>query len=268
MKWRFFIGLCLLSQVLDAQSAERQNLAWHFLFSDSWSSAQSWFSAENYTTQDAFYLPLTGFSTLAIMANDRATGEWIRPQQTRTNFATHLGEFYGNPLKMGLVGVGAYAATYAFGSSSGMKMSALALQSMLTAGALTMALKLTFHRHRPRERGDLNPYIFDGPSLSGDQLSFPSGHSTIAFAVASSLSAYLDDRWYYAVPLYGLAGLTAWQRVYQFEHWPSDVFLGAAIGTWVGRKLAQRMKEKTKSNAWLPEVQAAPWGAALSWKLD
>ena len=60
--------------------------------------------------------------------------------------------------------------------------------------------------------------------------SFPSGHTTTAFAVFSLL-ALLDDRkgrgWVFLL----LAALTGYSRVYLFQHFVEDVYVGSLIGT-------------------------------------
>jgi membrane-associated phospholipid phosphatase len=56
-----------------------------------------------------------------------------------------------------------------------------------------------------------------------------SGHSALAFAFATSLSQEIHRTWA-TVGLYALATGTAWSRVYDDEHWTSDVLVGAAVG--------------------------------------
>ena len=62
-------------------------------------------------------------------------------------------------------------------------------------------------------------------------ISFPSGHSVTAFAIAFVLSRTYPR---YAFLFYGLAGLVALSRVYLAKHFPSDVVAGAAIGLLAG----------------------------------
>ena len=60
--------------------------------------------------------------------------------------------------------------------------------------------------------------------------SFPSGHTTSAFAVFSLL-AFIDNRrgrgWLFLL----LAALTGYSRVYLFQHFVEDVYVGSLIGT-------------------------------------
>ncbi|MBS0451467.1 MAG: phosphatase PAP2 family protein [Proteobacteria bacterium] len=58
--------------------------------------------------------------------------------------------------------------------------------------------------------------------------SFPSMHSTGAFAVAFSLCLQRRDRW--ALLFLLAAGAVAWSRVYLGLHFPTDVFAGALLG--------------------------------------
>ncbi|WP_229321405.1 phosphatase PAP2 family protein [Larkinella knui] len=71
--------------------------------------------------------------------------------------------------------------------------------------------------------------IIDGLDIHSYN-SFPSGHSTTAFSVFCLL-ALLDERksrgWFFAL----LAVVTAYSRVYLFQHFVEDVYVGSIIGT-------------------------------------
>ena len=66
--------------------------------------------------------------------------------------------------------------------------------------------------------------------------SFPSGHATVSFACATTLALAVPRL---RVPLYTLAGLIAFSRVYVGVHYPLDVLAGGALG--VGIAIALRM---------------------------
>jgi membrane-associated phospholipid phosphatase len=104
------------------------------------------------------------------------------------------------------------------------------IASLLASGVITPAMKFAVGRARPNQ--DLGPTSFH-PFHSG-YTSFPSGHATQAFAVASVISAHSDKLWV-SLSAYTLASLVAFARVYHNAHWTSDVTAGALIGTAVGQ---------------------------------
>ena len=132
-------------------------------------------------------------------------------------------------------GVGAGLGIGLIARDSKLQVASLeAFQSLLITAAFTEGLKNLVHRHRPEASPD-DAFQFDGPSLSGDNKSFPSGHAAHSFAVASSFaSAYPDDP--LVAPIaYGAAGLVAWSRVNDDKHWLTDVVVGAVLGYSIGK---------------------------------
>ncbi|HLC17898.1 MAG TPA: phosphatase PAP2 family protein, partial [Thermodesulfobacteriota bacterium] len=108
------------------------------------------------------------------------------------------------------------------------------LFSIIASGAVVHILKAAFERPRvAHTAGHMiklleNPTLFD---LTGRYNSFPSGHSTVGFAVAFILGrTYPSLR----LPLYAVAALIAASRVYLGSHYPSDVAAGAALGLGLG----------------------------------
>ncbi len=100
--------------------------------------------------------------------------------------------------------------------------------------------KQAVHRHRPYQDIPADPANWDGPFGNRHHTSFPSGHSTLAFSVASVLaSEYSETVWVPAVA-YSLAAGTAISRVYHDKHWASDVFIGSALGWATGRFIWKR----------------------------
>lgn len=88
----------------------------------------------------------------------------------------------------------------------------------------TDVMKVIFKRPRPFVTyPDINK-LSDGGGYS-----FPSGHTSSAFAVATSLVISFP-KWYVAVPAYLYAGSVGISRVVLGVHYPSDVLAGAAVG--------------------------------------
>jgi membrane-associated phospholipid phosphatase len=107
------------------------------------------------------------------------------------------------------------------------------------AGALKAALSLAIGRARPDEL----PGAPDRFEPFSGRNALPSGHATLAFALAAGVSAEARTRWVPFV-LYPAAGLTAWSRVHDRRHWPSDVIAGAALGTWVAGTLDRTARHR------------------------
>ncbi len=132
----------------------------------------------------------------------------------------------------------AMAAAFAVGKLGHLpaleETSVQAMQAWAVASAATGILKLAFGRQRPYE--EVGPGAFH--PFSG-ATSFPSGHTTAAFAVATVLDRRVEFPGSFSL-LYGLATLTAASRVYDHEHWVFDVVVGAFIGHLSGKWASRR----------------------------
>jgi len=142
------------------------------------------------------------------------------------------------------------------------------LQGVIAASALTNVIKMLAHRHRPYT-GDSRA-TWDGSSLStdADDLSFPSGHTTAAFAAATAVAMELDHIRWVAPVAYGLAAAAGASRVYQHKHWGSDVVLGAAIGHFTTRALIRYNRRTSGTHTFLPELQTGPTDVRLTWRFE
>lgn len=96
--------------------------------------------------------------------------------------------------------------------------------AIVSSMIFSTGLKYSINRERP--------YITypDIVSKSFDKTpSFPSGHTTSAFATATSLSLAWP-RWYVIVPAYTWAAGVGYSRLYLGVHYPTDVLAGAILG--------------------------------------
>jgi membrane-associated phospholipid phosphatase len=97
--------------------------------------------------------------------------------------------------------------------------------TLISAAAISTILKYSVNRTRP-----FVTYPYLEKETSAKSPSFPSGHTSDAFALATSLSLSYP-KWYVIVPSYAWAGAVGYSRMDLGVHYPSDVLVGAIIGT-------------------------------------
>lgn len=108
--------------------------------------------------------------------------------------------------------------------------------SLLTAGLAVNLIKPVVGRRRPdggQGAHDFSPF--------SAQDSWPSGHTAMAFALATSVSDEVHSL-PVTVVVYGAATLTAWSRVNDNRHWLSDVVTGAAVGVVSAKVINGRLR--------------------------
>lgn len=133
-----------------------------------------------------------------------------------------------------VIAVGTYVAGVAFKNP---EVRATGIDTMVTMGIaqllMTIPLKVVTGRSRP----STGQGTHDFHPLNGGE-SFPSGHTTQAFALASVIAEHSDRPWVSGVA-YGLAGMVGLARVEQHQHFLSDVVAAGLIGTFVGKTVVR-----------------------------
>ncbi len=173
----------------------------------------------------------------------------------------HFGSFYTL--------AGGLAVTYVGGELIGdrrlQEVGLLGGQSLLFAGVLGIGVKWVTQRDRPNSgkgAGSWSPFSFDD-----DNTAFPSGHALHAFAVASVVASEYEDYELVGPIAYGLATATALSRVNNNKHWASEVFVGGALGYFIGKMVVRYNPFDLP-----PGVAVGPWhqddGQGLSLGLD
>ena len=119
------------------------------------------------------------------------------------------------------------------------KIALLGSESMVISSVIVITIKILVGRNRPYT--DKGAFAYSGPSLSDCKRSFPSAHTSIAFSVASCIADECENP-LIAIIAYGLATTVGLCRIYSDKHWSSDVFVGALIGTFVGKTLVRLKK--------------------------
>jgi membrane-associated phospholipid phosphatase len=198
-----------------------------------------------------------GLLTMAVV--DGPVQEWssdpTHGSQTADDFSTAF-RYFGQwqviaPVTGGLI-IAGLAAKKPGLLHSGLRVGA----SVLLAGAVTGVFKYSLGRVRPYDTNE----VWDYQPFSGNT-SMWSGHTVLAFAFATSLAQEIHRTWA-TVGLYTLATGTAWSRVYDNQHWVSDVVIGAAVGIASAKLATGRW---TIFGLRAPVPLATPNGLGLMW---
>jgi membrane-associated phospholipid phosphatase len=160
---------------------------------------------------------------------------------------------YGT-ITLGLLGAGLITGNDEVTRAGGRLAVTLAL-----AGATSTGLKLAMGRPRPNESSDADGFV----PFSG-QDAMPSGHTAVAFALATSLADDIDRTWA-TVGLYTLATGVGWSRMNDDKHWLSDVAGGAVLGITSAKLVNGRWRI---FNLRPPSVLLGPGHAALAWQFS
>lgn len=105
--------------------------------------------------------------------------------------------------------------------------------SIIAGGIISPLVKLVVGRVRPRNttnKAEFHPFSHNH--------SFPSGHATQAFTVATVISRHYPSPWV-STAAYTVASFVGYARHEHNAHWASDIVAGAALGVAVGRTVVK-----------------------------
>jgi len=120
----------------------------------------------------------------------------------------------------------------------------LLCESLLISGGGIMLVRFLAGRIRPYyEKGE---WAFTGFQSSNEYQSFPSGHTSVAFAISTVLAERIDSFWA-RLGFYSMATLTAAARVVNNQHFFSDVVWGALLGFGTGMYVVNKEEESGKN---------------------
>ncbi|MBI3504499.1 MAG: phosphatase PAP2 family protein [Proteobacteria bacterium] len=181
-------------------------------------------------------------ATAALLSSDVRIAAFTQDPAHRNGAAGSVltgARLFGDPGSI-VLGAGLWAGGRLAGDKNVETDGLRALEAVAASGAVTFVVKGIVGRGRPyASPGDAGNTSFGRGFRDDAYTSFPSGHTTAAFAFASAITARVAARspsrarWLGPL-LYGAAALTGYSRLYDNKHWASDVLAGATIGTVSG----------------------------------
>jgi len=184
-------------------------------------------------TTDAKYVFYSGSLLTVIFTFDAIEDSWGHKVQSDTiedkplGRTSIIGDLAGQMIPNAIYAATAYGLGKWFDNLSYTKKSVHMVKSTVYAALFTSILKYTIREPRPN---------------SDNREAFPSGHTTTAFAFASVVGT--EHEWYWALPAYGLATMTAFSRINDNAHQLHDVLAGAVVGTSYGLSIHYMNKNK------------------------
>ncbi len=186
---------------------------------------------------------LYGFFKREFIDSTQNSFQKYKPLGSYSKYGDDLGKMIPNALYLG----GMYT-TYFLSRNSIYKHRAHAMfRSTLSSGVFTQGLKHIVRQRRPNN--------------SASRLSFPSGHTTTAFAFAGTVS--LNHEWYWSIPAYGIATLVALSRINDNAHYLHDVIGGAVIGISYSIGVDMIQKKSKSSVIFYPTFNDDAFGIAF-----
>ena len=206
------------------------------------------------TSGEAVVLGLTTLAAVAVIPVDQRIAVWMRDslhhRSPSINNVFTGGRLFGAPGSI-VFGAALWAGGALANDNATANDGVRSLEAVAVGSIVTILVKRIVGRTRPStSTSDARNFTL-GRGFGGgqDYRSFPSGHTTAAFAFASAVTARVSKRsssqasWLGPL-LYGAASLTGVSRMYDGSHWFSDVVMGAGIGTVTGMLLVRHLDHR------------------------
>jgi hypothetical protein len=192
-------------------------------------------------------------------------------QRNTTDELDQASKYFFEPLGSGIITIPLAVGFYAYGAIAkkqrATRVGLTSIKAMAITAVFTYAIKYATQRHRPYDDDPPNPRIWEGPFGSYSSTSFPSGHSSVIWAMATVFASEYRDKIWVPIVSYTLASLASASRVYDNEHWASDVVFGAALGFFIG-KFVYKSTVKCPELVIIPGVSATGHpGFTMSYQL-
>lgn len=223
-----------------------------------------------FTRNDAIVASVLGVSTIAAFPLDKVFAGYARGTIQEKRFARRIAVIVEEIAVPGafIIGASLYGVGHALDNEEMADLGLHGSEAILVGLALTGGIKILAGRARPYlGHDDPHNFGFFRGWKDHDYSSFPSGHTLIAFAAASAVTEetrrfWPDAIWVVGTAMYGGAALVGWSRMFDDQHWMSDVVVGGAIGIFSGRKIVRyhHTHPDNSLDDWLLGVSITPSG--------
>jgi membrane-associated phospholipid phosphatase len=171
--------------------------------------------------------------TGVLIATDKYTMPYFRNHQGQLDDVNDTFNSYLTSAEVIAVPAGLLIAGYERGDEYQVQTAILAGEAYANSAIVDLAIKAVTRRKRPSDisvNGSFEDTFFAGGQSPFKGSSFPSGHAAGVFSVATVVAnRYRNHKWA-PVLAYGFAAAISFSRITTASHFPSDVFLGAALG--------------------------------------
>ena len=201
----------------------------------------------NWHAMDWVELGLVGAGTFALYQYDQRIHDWTldvnnKHPSYRGNISMTIGNEWGGFFVGPILCVSLYA-TGSFAKSNKTKKIGFEIgQALIYSEIISFTSKTIIGRARPNT-GRSSDYFTAFAIFRSPYNSFPAGHTDAAFALSTVLAKNTDS-YLLKVAAYIPAALTIAARVYTEQHWTSDVFIGSALGYFVGNWVVNNHENK------------------------
>ncbi|MDT7687414.1 MAG: hypothetical protein QOE46_173 [Acidobacteriota bacterium] len=185
-----------------------------------------WTSPLHLSRHDAKWAVPLGLSTVALLATDQETDEfgYNRSRALISRDVSQAGSIYGTAG----VATAFYLVGRATGNARARETGLLGGEALIDGGIVVSVLKNISQRQRPDHDEGQGEFFERGHS-------FPSGHATGAWALATVIANEYKHRRVVQISAYGLATAVSLSRFTGRNHFLSDALVGSAMGYGIGR---------------------------------
>jgi membrane-associated phospholipid phosphatase len=197
-----------------------------------------------------FWVPVIG-ATMISMANDEKIYSEIKKYQARHEWVSDVSPVItcGGKGTTALAVSGLfYFGGLVFNDEKAMQTGALCAEALAHAGLIVTVGKLLTGQQRPSYNGQVYWHWFPsslkqfGTDPQSKYDAFPSGHSIVAWSLATVIARQYKDNIIIPILVYTAATGVALSRITQDEHWLSDVIVGSALGYTIGNFIVKKRK--------------------------